>query len=543
MAKPLKPLTFPFLAFILIVLVGVVLTTAPPVAAQGGAPPVTNIQLRNGSNPGEVVISWDAARAATHYRIGYVNMEVDYHLAKASCTEDWIEAFIYVDVNARNTPVRNGRAEYTVRRLSQGARHAFTVLTSNNFYNSSQNAGGDFSWPQNPRWKFLPGRDSLPPGITIPTLDCSTPGSPQPGQPGAQRPLTPAEMERHVRPALVQIETADGRGTGFIVRSDGTVVTNRHVVDGFDTVTVYMHPLDGPMQTFTGRVLGRAILPDLAVIRLEGNRTFSTLPLGNSDNLPAGTEVAAWGYPGARISDGPTRTNGIISSSGIHRDARYLQTDAAINPGNSGGPLIDRYGNIVGVNTSKIVEEGVDNTGFALASSEVSDRLNTLVSGGPAQATYRNLALGYGYSMTFPRGWYLDEERAFVSKFVPYTGRRYMNIARYQSRPPFSDRSTTLDLLQDYIWNDRLPQLAEDWVSFEKISSHKVTISGTEFYRLEYSAQLESDQCLLRFVDTLSVSSSFPNKPDGFRTIGAICEDSLATSSGERDTMLDSFRP
>ena len=143
-----------FLASLLVVIAG----CAVPASAQGGAPPVTNIHLRNGPNPGEVVISWDAVPAATHYRIGYVNMEVDYHLAKASCTEEWIEAFVYVDVNARNIPVKSGRAEYTVRRLVQGARHAVTVLASNNFYNNRQNAGGDFSWPQNQGNRVIDGR-------------------------------------------------------------------------------------------------------------------------------------------------------------------------------------------------------------------------------------------------------------------------------------------------------------------------------------------------------------------------------------------------
>ena len=160
---------------VLVVAGGIAINGDAPVKAQTGPPPTSNITVRNGDNAGEMVVSWDAVPSATHYRIGYVNMEVDYHLAKASCTEEWIEAFIYVDVNARNIPVRNGRAEYTVRRLSEGARHAFTVLTSNNFYNSPQFAGGDFSWPQNPRWRFSPGRASLPPGIAIPEPVCSTP--------------------------------------------------------------------------------------------------------------------------------------------------------------------------------------------------------------------------------------------------------------------------------------------------------------------------------------------------------------------------------
>ena len=146
-----------------------------PATAQGSVPPVTNIELRNGPNSGEVIVSWDAVRRATHYRIGYVNIEVDYHLAKASCTEEWIEAFVYVDVNARNIPVSDGHAEYTIRRLSPGARHAFTVLTSNNFGDTGGggSVSSEFFWPSNPRWTFLDGRRELPEGTALPTGECT----------------------------------------------------------------------------------------------------------------------------------------------------------------------------------------------------------------------------------------------------------------------------------------------------------------------------------------------------------------------------------
>ena len=137
--------------------------------------PTANIAVRAGSNAGEVIISWDSVPGASHYRIGYVNMEVDYNLARASCTGEWIEAFVYIDVNAQNIPVINGRAEYTIRRLDTGAKHAFTVLTSNNFVDTG--AGGsvssEFFWPSNPRWQFLPGRDTLPDDVVIPQLDCN----------------------------------------------------------------------------------------------------------------------------------------------------------------------------------------------------------------------------------------------------------------------------------------------------------------------------------------------------------------------------------
>ena len=130
----------------------------------GELTPTANIAVRAGSSDGEVILSWDAVSDATHYRIGYVNMEVDYHLAKASCTGEWIEAFVYVDVNAQNIPVSNGRAEYTIRRLSPGARHAFTVLTSNNFVDTGGggSVSSEFFWPSNPRWTFLQGRAGSP---------------------------------------------------------------------------------------------------------------------------------------------------------------------------------------------------------------------------------------------------------------------------------------------------------------------------------------------------------------------------------------------
>ena len=122
--------------------------------------PITNLVVQPGPGTGEATLSWDAVPDVTHYRIGYVNMEVDYWLAKASCTGEWIDAFIYADVNAQNIPVNGGRAEYTVRHLSPGARHAFTVLTSNDWVDTGGggSVSSEFFWPSRPRWEVLPGR-------------------------------------------------------------------------------------------------------------------------------------------------------------------------------------------------------------------------------------------------------------------------------------------------------------------------------------------------------------------------------------------------
>ena len=81
-------------------------------------------------------------------------MVTDYPLAKASVTGDWINAFIYIDEDARNLPVSNGRVEYTLRRLAPGVRHALTVLTSSDVINTTETLGGTYYWPQTPRWTY-----------------------------------------------------------------------------------------------------------------------------------------------------------------------------------------------------------------------------------------------------------------------------------------------------------------------------------------------------------------------------------------------------
>ena len=377
-------------------------------------------------------------------------------------------------------------------------------------------------------------------------------------EPTPQDPLSNAELASRVRPALVNLEVtpSDGEtygGTGFVVRSDGLVVTNRHVVDDAETVTALMNIQAGPPVEFTGQVLGRGILVDLAVIKLDSSRTFGTLPLGDSDTVAFGDEVTAWGYPlSSFLGTDPTLTRGIISSPNrILEDTKYLQIDADLAPGNSGGPLIDRYGHVVGVNTAGVViidENGtripVAGIYLSIASSEVSDRLDTLESGGPVQATYHNLRFDYGYSMDIPKGWYLESESQTTSWFLPYTGRRFANIGTLPLIEPLLSKSGELDLLAGRIWDTFLPEYAADnWDYFQDVSTRKITQGGQEFYRLEYRARWEPGLCIFRYVALVSVSSTFPDQPFGFITTSAVCEDSLATYTAERDTMLASFRP
>ena len=185
-------------------------------------------------------------------------------------------------------------------------------------------------------------------------------------------------------PSVVQIVTSTGTGSGFIIDSDGRVVTNAHVVQSFSSVEV--RTVGG--QSYTGKVLGVDEVADLAVLQIESRRSFELVTLGDSDLISTGDDVIAVGFPLGDILQGasPTITRGILSAKRVSGSGvQLLQTDAAINPGNSGGPLFAITGEVVGVNTSKLFEtedgRAAEGIGFAVSINEVKDRLDSLASG------------------------------------------------------------------------------------------------------------------------------------------------------------------
>ena len=535
----LKP--FPFL-FAAVVLVTVVSSTVPAEAQSTAAPP-TNIRAVNGFNPGEVIVTWDAAHGATHYRVGCVNMDRDYPRAKNSVTGNWRQAFVYVDVDAPN--VSADRPTYTLYGLQEGAYHACTVLSNGSRY-------GQPTWPTPPYWQYLTLTDH---GGSCPVV------APAPA-PITGRTLTIAEISQAVRPALVDITVTDsegqlGGGTGFIVRSDGLVITNRHVVEDIATVTANIEVQDGDRMEFTGQVLGKGILTDLAAIKLSSNRPFATVKLADSSRLAYGDEVTAWGYPGGGfLGSEPTLTKGIISSPHrIFDDTRFVQSDAEINPGNSGGPLIDSYGRVVGVNTYSLFNVRPDGSisrapgiSLSIASNEVRDRLADYEAGGPAQATYRNLRWGYEYSMVIPQGWYLDEEGAEsrstqITLFEAYGGDRLADILTFEFDQPYLEESRAFGALAGFYWVS-IQKAGENWHLFEAISPPQaVEIDGELFARMEYRYQPDEEDCVRHEVALTSISSGYPNKPYGFVATAAVCEEVLSTYGAERNNILYSFRP
>jgi len=180
-------------------------------------------------------------------------------------------------------------------------------------------------------------------------------------------------------------ETETAAGSGFIINANGTILTNRHVVNGADKVTVSL--ADGTH--YTAKVLGEDARTDVAVVKIEPTEKLTVLPLGDSNKAQVGEWVMAVGNPFGM--GGNSVTVGVVSFKGRDMDIsehgtpiEMLQTDAAINPGNSGGPLINAQGQAIGINTL-IISPGASQSsgvGFAVPIDVAKQELGQLESKG-----------------------------------------------------------------------------------------------------------------------------------------------------------------
>ncbi len=172
-------------------------------------------------------------------------------------------------------------------------------------------------------------------------------------------------------------------GSGVIVRADGVIVTNNHVIEGGQEITVAL----SDRREFPAKVLLADPRTDLAVLKIDvGSERLSVLPMDDSGDAQVGDLVLAIGDP---FGVGQTVTNGIISALNRTADpsggaaSSYIQTDAAINPGNSGGALVDMDGDLIGVNSFILSQSGTSSgVGFAIPAAMVRRVVETAVGGG-----------------------------------------------------------------------------------------------------------------------------------------------------------------
>ncbi len=176
-----------------------------------------------------------------------------------------------------------------------------------------------------------------------------------------------------------------GLGTGFVIDKDGTVLTNNHVVEGAQVMTIKL----SDDREFPGKVIGRDPRTDIAVVHIDAKDkpTLTPLKLGDSDRAEVGDWVVAIGNPfglshtvsaGIISAKGRTNQDVPLDKSGFYN---FLQTDASINPGNSGGPLLNLSGEVVGIN-SAIRGGGAQGIGFAIPINMVKELLPMLMRDG-----------------------------------------------------------------------------------------------------------------------------------------------------------------
>lgn len=251
---------------------------------------------------------------------------------------------------------------------------------------------------------------SLSTGCLFPNISIEAPPTGQPASPSAS-PIVPgwtppAETSGNpalpdmvavvvrVKPSVVVINvkasgydifnfpiTQEGAGSGWILDPDGLIVTNNHVVEGAQDITVTLD--DG--RSFPAQRVSTDSLSDLAVIKIDAT-ALPAAKIGDSSQLKVGMMVAAIGNS---LGRGISMTGGWVSRLGVSIKASggqtlydLIETDAAINPGNSGGPLVNMAGEVIGITSAKLVDVNIEGIGYAITSNTAMPIISELVTRG-----------------------------------------------------------------------------------------------------------------------------------------------------------------
>ena len=201
-----------------------------------------------------------------------------------------------------------------------------------------------------------------------------------------------AKVASKIAPSVVAITVDMGAfnqtaGSGFIVSEDGYIVTNNHVVsdENFKSSRMKITVVLDDGNEYDAKFIAGDSRNDIAIIKIDATG-LSPAEIGNSDQLLRGDFVMAVGNPLGEFQGSVSL--GVVSGTGrVGIDSSaipYIQTDAAINPGNSGGPLVNMYGQVVGINTAKVVIEGYEGIGFAIPMAYAEDIINELITTGQA---------------------------------------------------------------------------------------------------------------------------------------------------------------
>ncbi len=305
--------------------------------------------------------------------------------------------------------------------------------------------------------------------------------------------LSTPEIARRVTPVVVGVfqygsyqgQMYSGSGSGIIISEDGYIATNAHVVtlpDGTASDSFEVVLSDGTRKE--AWLVGFDSRTDLAVLKIDAEN-LAYAQFGNSDQLEIGETVIAIGYPGGEDLSN-SLSQGVVS--GLDREVKTssegysincLQTDAAINPGNSGGPLLNQYGQVIGINTSKLVDTEFEGIGFSIPINDAVPIIDQLIEHGRVVDRARLGITGVSISMNYSQYYQLPQgimimstdPDADISTLGLRTGEVAGDIITAvdgQSVADFDDVANALD---------------------DKVPGDQVTLS---IYRMEYRGEPES---------------------------------------------------
>ncbi|MFC1900607.1 S1C family serine protease [Chloroflexota bacterium] len=283
---------------------------------------------------------------------------------------------------------------------------------------------------------------------------------------------TIADVVASVKPAVVSINTeiltrdmfnrqytAEGAGSGWIISEDGYIVTNNHVVEDAETITVILD--DG--RSFNAETIGTDPITDLAVIKIESDN-LPVAEVGDSAELRIGDWVVAIGNS---LNQGVRATQGIVSRQGASvqvdiNQALYglIETDAAINPGNSGGPLVNMSGEVIGITNAKLVDVQIESVGYAISTETAVPVIEQLINIGHAIHPWLGVGLYTVNELAIEELSLKVDKGAVITELVPNSPASNAGLQRYDVIVSYAGRK--IETVEDLIEGIRLSRVGQE---------------------------------------------------------------------------------
>ncbi|MFC2069578.1 S1C family serine protease [Chloroflexota bacterium] len=281
-----------------------------------------------------------------------------------------------------------------------------------------------------------------------------------------------ADVVALVKPSVVSINTeiitrdmfnrqytAEGAGSGWIISEDGYIVTNNHVVEDAESITVILD--DG--RSFEAEIIGTDALTDLAVVKID-SANLPVVKVGDSAELRIGDWVVAIGNS---LGQGVRATQGIVSRQGASVDVDInqrlyglIETDAAINPGNSGGPLVNMTGEVIGITNAKLASVEIESVGYAISTETAVQFIEQLINTGHAIHPWLGVGLYTVDELAIEELSLKVDKGAVITELVPNSPAGNAGLQRYDVIVSFAGRK--IETVEDLIEGIRMAKVGQE---------------------------------------------------------------------------------